>query len=126
MNGARLTSIRSERSAWKIIVTAVDGTRSGLVVAAKGAPVTSGPRKERDSATERSKNARELETTSIDYTQAVTRLQNTVPGGVVRQLSLDSEDGTSVWQAKVADGRVNRDITLDGVSGDVRSNKVDD
>lgn len=126
VSGAKLTSIESEGTDWVVTVTAADGTESELTVAGDGSSMTQGPRKDNDSARDKAQNATELKGAKLGYADAVGAVEDEVANGIVRQLSLDSEAGKVVWEVKVADAAVDRDLTLDASSGAVLSNKVDD
>lgn len=126
VGGAKLTSITSEGSDWEVTVTAADGTQSELTVAGDGSSVTQGPREDNDSARDKDQNATELKGATLGYAEAVTAVEDEVANGIVRDMSLDSEAGKSVWEVTVADAAVDRDLTLDASSGAVLSNQVDD
>ena len=92
---------------------------------ASGSRLASGPTDDRPDAEDRAEN-RLFEQAQVDYKRAVKAVEAAVDGGEIRELSLDRENRSTVWEADVLAGSVQRTVQVDADNARVLSDRVDD
>ena len=127
--GSTLVSIDLDDGdrAWDVQVVTSDGAEHDLDISADGTTVISGPRQDTDDADDRAEHQARIAAAEIDFTEAAELMIEAVPGGTVRDLSLDTDNGTTVWEGDVIDGsQVKHEVRIDAADGTLLRNEVDD
>ncbi|MEJ1089380.1 PepSY domain-containing protein [Microbacterium sp. Mu-80] len=126
--GSTLVSIDlDDDGAWDVQVVTSDGAEHDLDISADGTTVISGPRQDTDDADDRAEHQARIAAAEIDFAEAAELMIEAVPGGTVRDLSLDTDNSTTVWEGDVIDGsQVKHEVRLDAADGTVLRNEVDD
>lgn len=111
-----------DRAVWEVQVVTPDGTKHELYVSRDGRSVVRAPKAEERSA----KYRQRVQAAKLDFEQAVRAILDEVPGAVIEELGLDTEDGTVVWEADAQDGS-GTDISLeiDAATGAVHKHERD-
>jgi len=105
---------------WEVEVVTDDGTEHKVDVSADGASVLRGPIEQQDSAADKAKHRDRVAAATLDYHDAVDALLKAVPNGRIDELNLDSERGTTVWEADVYDGSgTKHELSVDAATGTV-------
>lgn len=114
-------SIEVERNdtQWEVQVATPDGTEHEVEVSADGTKVLSGPREESEDADDKAKHKDRMAAAKLDHAAAVQAISDAVPGRIT-ELNLDTENGTTVWEADVIDAdNVKHEVTVDAATGKV-------
>ena len=120
-----VASIESERDGWEVHVVSASGDEQQLRTDASGKKLTSGPTDDRPDAEDRAENT-QFTQAEINYKSAVKAVEGEVDGAEIRELSLDRDNGRTVWEADVMVGSQQRQVQVDAESGKTLSNRVDD
>lgn len=122
--GSVLVSIESEHDqTWEAQVVTPDGVEHHVDVTSDGSSVVGTPRIDDQDDADRAKHRDRVQAATLDYTAATAALLTEVPGGSVTELNLDSDNGTTVWEADVIDGSgTKHEVTIDAATGTVLSN----
>lgn len=117
--GSTLISIETEHNGlWEVQVVTPDGTEHEMDVSADGATVVTGPTVDREDEADRAKHRDRVQAAQLDFRAATDRVLAEVPGATVTELNLDSENGTTVWEADAIDAsHAKHEVTIDAVSG---------
>lgn len=125
VSGGTVVSVESERGGWEVHVVTPDGGEQQLRTDNNGEKLMSGPTDERPDADDLAEN-KQFAKVGVDIQQALRAIETEVPDGQVTELSLDLENRLLVWEADVTSGTEQRSVQIDGDSGKVVSNRVDD
>jgi hypothetical protein len=120
-----VVSIESERDGWEVHVVSHSGGEQKLRTDASGKRLASGPTDDRPDAEDRAEN-QQFAQAEINYKRAVQAVDGEVDGGGIREMSLDRDNGRSVWEADVVVGSQQRQVQVDAANGKILSNRVDD
>jgi hypothetical protein len=120
-----VVSVEAERDGWEVHVVTADGGEQQLRTDASGSRLSAGPTDDRPDADDRADN-KEFAQADVDYEQAVRSIEKEIPGSQIGELSLDTENRRTVWEADVSTGSEQRSVQVDATSGEVISNRVDD
>lgn len=116
-------SVESESDGWEVEVVTPDGTKHEMLVSSDGDSVVKGPRADGRDA----KYVDRIQAAELDHQQAVDVILDEVPGARFKELNLDDENGTIIWEADVLDeSGAARSLEIDAASGEVLENKPDD
>lgn len=121
VSGSTLISIEAEHNdtQWEVEVVTSDGTEHKVYLSSDGSKIIKGPVEEKDDAADKAKHRKRVKAAKLDYRQAVDAITQAVPGRVT-ELNLDSEQGTTVWEADVIDGSgTKHEVSIDAASGKV-------
>ncbi len=125
VSGSTLISIETERNgaAWEVQLVTSDGTEQELELSADGTQVVAGPVTKNEDVADKTKHLDRVNAAKLDYAQAAQKMLSAVPNGTITELNLDSEQGTTVWEADVMDeSNVKHSVQIDAASGEVLSN----
>lgn len=122
--GSTLISIETERDGrWEVQVVAADGTEHEMDISSDGATVTVGPTAKTEDEADKAKHRERVQAAQVDYRAAADKILAEVPNGTITELNLDSNNGTTVWEADVADSsQTKHEVTIDAGSGQVLHN----
>jgi hypothetical protein len=119
-----VVSVESERNGWEVHLVLADGGEQQVRTDLAGTAVVSGPADDRPDADDRAENQQFAEA-EVDYRRAVEVVEGEVDGGQVSDLSLDQENGRTVWEADVSAAGQRRTLRIDADNGRVASNQID-
>ncbi|WP_326548962.1 PepSY domain-containing protein [Mycolicibacterium sp. ND9-15] len=121
-----VVSIEKERDGrWEIQVVTADGSEHEMDVSSDGAAVTMGPTAKIEDEADKAKHRDRVQAARVDYRVAADKVLSEVPNGTITELNLDSNNGTTVWEADVVDGsQTKHEVTIDAASGQVLQNKT--
>lgn len=125
VSGGTVVSIESERDGWEVHVVSDSGDEQQLRTDASGKRLASGPTDDRPDAEDRAEN-QQFAQAETNYKRAVKAVEADVDGGEIRELSLDRDNGRTVWEADVLVGSQQRQVQVDADNGKILSNRVDD
>lgn len=125
VSNGTVVSIESERNGWEVHVVTSNGGEQQVRTDLTGTKIVSGPTDDRPDADDRAEN-QQFDDVKVDYREAVKTIQGEIDGGQISELSLDSDDGRTMWEADVSITSEQRTVQVDADSGDVISNRVDD
>ncbi|KUH84835.1 PepSY domain-containing protein [Mycobacterium sp. IS-1556] len=119
-----LISIETERDGrWEVQVVTADGTEHEMDVSNDGATVTMGPTAKTEDEADKAKHRERVQAAQVDYQAAADKILAEVPNGTITELNLDSNNGTTVWEADVVDdSQTKHEVTIDAGSGQVLQN----
>ncbi|BBY43878.1 PepSY domain-containing protein [Mycolicibacterium celeriflavum] len=119
-----LISIETERDGrWEVQVVTADGTEHEMDVSSDGATVTMGPTAKGEDEADKAKHRDRVQAARVDYRAAADKILAEVPNGAITELNLDSNNGTTVWEADVIDdSQTKHEVTIDAGSGQVLQN----
>lgn len=119
--GGTVVSIAGSGDEWTVLVAGPDGSQTQSVVSATLGRVTSGPfPKDADAAT-KSANAARAAAARVDAATAATTATKAVSGSALRSLVLGGSAPAPTWTATLSVAGAARTVTVDAVSGAVRS-----
>lgn len=121
-----LISIETERDGrWEVQVVTADGTEHEMDVSSDGATVTMGPTAKTEDEADKAKHRDRVQAAQVDYRAAADKVLAEVPNGTITELNLDSNNGTTVWEADVVDdSQTKHEVTIDAGSGQVLQNRT--
>ena len=122
--GSTVYSIESENdgNTWEVELVTSDGTKHEMHISADGRTVARAPKRDGRNA----KYSDRVKAAKLDYRAAVDVLLDTVPNAQIKELNLDHERGTVVWEADVVTtSGTARSLEIDAASGKVIQNKLD-
>lgn len=124
VSGTTLVSIETDTddgtTVWEVTLVNGDGDEQDLDVSADGGDVVRTSALDRQDAGDRRENRALADGARLDVAQAVAALPDTVAGGTVSELKLDTDRGRVVWDAEVRDSSDREhEVTVDASSGDV-------
>ncbi|CAM3036957.1 PepSY domain-containing protein [Prescottella defluvii] len=124
--GSVLVSIESEHDrTWETQVVTPDGVEHHVDVSADGATVVGTPRIDDEDEADRAEHRARVQAATLDVAAAAAAVLTEVPGGTVTELNLDTDKGTTVWEADVIDGSGTRhEVTIDAATGVVLANST--
>jgi len=125
VSGGTGVSIESERAGWEVHVVSNSGDEQQLRTDDSGKKLASGPTDDRPDAEDRAEN-QQFAQAAISYKRAVKAVEGEADGAEIRELSLDRDNGRTVWEADVLVGSLQRQIQVDADNGRILSNRVDD
>ncbi len=117
-------SIESENEGdtWEVEVVTSDGTKHEMYISSDGKSVARPPRTDGKKAEYRER----IQGAKLDFQEAVDVILGEVPGARFKELGLDHEKGTIVWEADVVNqSGTARSLEIDAASGKVVKNKLD-
>ncbi|OBI61557.1 hypothetical protein A5667_10810 [Mycolicibacterium fortuitum] len=122
--GSTLISIETERDGrWEVQVVTADGTEHEMDISSDGATVTMGPTAKSEGEADKAKHRERVQAAHVDYRAAADKILAEVPNGTITELNLDSNNGTTVWEADVTDSsQAKHEVTIDAGSGQVLHN----
>ena len=120
-----VVSIESERNGWEVHVVSAAGEEQQLRTDASGERLVSGPTDDRPDAEDRAEN-QQFAQAAVSYKRAVRAVEGEVDGAEIRDLSLDRDNGRTLWEADVVVGSQQRQVQIDADNGKIVSNRADD
>ncbi|MFM1724892.1 PepSY domain-containing protein [Rhodococcus sp. PAM 2766] len=122
--GSVLVSIETEHDGtWEAQVVTPDGVEHHVDVSSEGATVLGTPRVDDEDEADRAKHRDRVQAATLDFAAAAAAMLAEAPGGAVTELNLDTDNGTTVWEADVLDGSgTKHEVTIDAATGTVISN----
>jgi len=120
-----VVSIESERNGWEVHVVSGAGEEQQLRTDASGEQLVSGPTDDRPDAEDRAEN-QQFAQAAVSYKRAVRAVEGEVDGAEIRDLSLDQDNGRTLWEADVVVGSQQRQVQIDADNGKIVSNRIDD
>jgi len=120
-----VVSIESERNGWEVHVVSSGGEEQQLRTDASGERLVSGPSDDRPDAEDRAEN-QQFAQAAVSYQRAVRAVEGEVDGAEIRDLSLDRDNGRTLWEADVVVGSQQRQVQIDADNGKIVSNRADD
>lgn len=106
-------------------VVTEDGTEQELELSADGTEITSGPQAKDEDVNDQSKHLERISAAQIYFEEAAETILTIVGGGRITELNLDSERGSTVWEADVLSGDNKHSVQIDAATGGEVSNTVD-
>lgn len=125
VSAGSVSSIESEGNGWEVHVVTANGKEQQLRIDATGKRVVSGPTEDPADAEDRAENQQYAQA-DLDYRDAVKAIEGEIADGVVKELSLDRDNGRTMWEADVTAGSEQRSVQVDADNGDMISNRIDD
>jgi uncharacterized membrane protein YkoI len=125
VSSGTVVSVEAERDGWEVHVVSDSGDEQQLRTDASGKRLASGPTDDRPDAEDRAEN-QQFAQAETNYKRAVKAVEADVDGGEIRELSLDRDNGRTVWEADVLVGSQQRQVQVDADNGKILSNRVDD
>ena len=101
------------------------GEEQQLRTDASGERLVSGPTDDRPDAEDRAEN-QQFAQAAVSYKRAVRAVEGEVDGAEIRDLSLDRDNGRTLWEADVVVGSQQRQVQIDADNGKIVSNRADD
>lgn len=116
VNGSRVISIDLDDGLWKVEVATSDGVEHEMEIARDGSDVTDGPSEDDTDDDDRRDNTDRLDAAQIDHEAAARAVIETIDEGQIEEMSLDTDDGTVVWDVELRGGS---DYHVDASTGEV-------
>lgn len=126
--GSTVVSIESEANGtrWEVKLVTDDGAEHELDVSSTEERVIGSPSRKQEDAADRKKRRDQVSAATVDYRKAAATLRDAVPGARITELSIDTEQGGSVWEASVLDeAGAKHEVTIDAGNGKVLTNSMD-
>ena len=127
ISGSTLISIETERNgaAWEVQLVTSDGTEQEMELSADGTQMVTGPVTKNEDIADKTKHLDRINAAKLDFAEAAQKILSAVPNGNITELDLDSEQGTTVWEADVMDeANIKHSVQIDAASGEVLSNST--
>lgn len=127
MEGSTLISIETERNgaAWEVQLVTSDGTGQEMELSADGTHVVAGPVAKNEDVADKTRHLDRINAAKSDYGDAAQKILSAVPNGNITELDLDSEKGTTVWEADVVDeSNVKHSVQTDAVTSEILKNST--
>lgn len=124
VSNSTVYSIESENEGddWEVEVVTPDGTKHEMYISRDGRDVAQPPRDDGRKAKYRER----IQGAKLDFQKAVETILVELPDARFKELELDHENGTIVWEADVVDGTgTARSVEIDAASGEVLKNELD-
>lgn len=128
VSGSTLISIETEgnATAWEVQVVTEDGAEQEMELSQDGTQITTGPTPKNEDVADKTKHLDRINAAELDFEDAAQAVLTAVTGGTITELNLDSEQGTTVWEADVVDdSNIKHSVQVDAASGNVISNTTD-